>query len=367
MGEEKLHQVALCLIPGLGSVSIRQLITYCGSARKVFSSNARQLSCIPGIGDKTAATILGSPALADAETELARAAAKNIQLIFYGEPSYPGRLKRLKDAPLLLYVKGKMPLNHPRTIGIVGTRRPSSYGREVIEQIIPQLRPFAPVIISGMAYGIDIAAHRCALAQGLPTIGVMGNSLDAIYPPEHKGTARKMLQQGGVISELKLGTKPEAFQFPRRNRIIAALSDALLVIEAREKGGALITADIARSYQRPVFAIPGNIHQDTSQGCNQLIKAGRSRLATGARDMARYLGWSQATQPLPLPTAAAALSASEHEIVALLSDQPSGMLIDDLCWQTQIPINKMGAILLDMEFAGIIRCLPGKKFSLNNK
>lgn len=367
MSEEKLHQVALCLIPGLGSITIRQLITYCGSAREVFSSNLGKLSNIPGIGMKTAKSILESPVLPEAEKEVALAASKNIRLIFYSESRYPQRLKRIKDAPLLLYAMGKMSLNTPHTIGMVGTRQASRYGPDVIEKIMMQLRPYAPTIISGMAYGIDIAAHRCALHMNLPTIGVMGNSVETVYPSQHQDTARKMLQNGGILSELKLGTKPDAFQFPKRNRIIAGLSDALLVVEARKKGGALITAEIARSYHRPVFAIPGAINMETSLGCNYLIKKGRARLITSADDVVKYLGWKPETQSLAPLAPTIILSTMQQEIVTLLGAQPQGVLIDDLCWQTQIPINKMGTILLDMEFAGIIRCLPGKKFSLINK
>ena len=214
-----------------------------------------------------------------------------VSVHFLTNKSFPSRLKTLDDAPIVLYTKGQKAYDNARTVGIVGTRRASEYGKRVVRRLLTQLKPHKPTIISGLAYGIDISAHRESLRLGLPTVGVMANGLDYVYPEVHRQTAAEMLQQGGLVSELKFGTKPEMFYFPSRNRIIAGLSDVLIIIEARKKGGALITLEFMKKYRKPSMAVPGPIDAATSYGCNQLLKDNKAYIITEGDDIVKLLGW----------------------------------------------------------------------------
>ncbi|MDH3708779.1 MAG: DNA-processing protein DprA [Cyclobacteriaceae bacterium] len=366
MGEELLHQVALCLTPGIGVRTIRKLISYCGSASEVFRANVHQLSKIPGMGPKTISAIHQQTGIKEAQQEIDGARKLNIRLIFYNHPQYPQRLSKLDDAPLLLYGKGDFQFSDRPTLGIVGTRNLTSYGLAIIEDFLSAWKAFDPVIISGLAYGVDIAVHRSAIQEGLTTVGVLGNSLDILYPPVHSGTAKRMLKNGGLLSELRLGTKPDSFQFPKRNRIIAGLSDALVIIEARESGGALITADFARKFGRMVYAVPGPVNSLSSKGCLKLIRQGAAEMLCRPQELTDQMKWSAKS-----PRKAVDIS-SEHppqiaEIIEVMQEKPQGMHIDEISWKTQLPINRTGSLLLDMEFEGLVKCLPGKKFSLIHK
>jgi DNA processing protein len=226
-----------------------------------------------------------------------------------------------------------------------------------------QLQGYNPTIISGLAYGIDVTAHTEALKFGLPTIGVLGSGLDCIYPASHHNISQQMLDQGGLLTELPFGTKPEMYHFPNRNRIIAGLSDALVVVEARKKGGAMITVDYATEYGKPCFAVPGAIDAPASFGCNHLIKDQKARILTEGDDIARLLGW----ESVDLTGSFQGSETTESKILEILSKNPQGLHIDKLCWRTQIPINKMGALILNLEIQGLIKAIPGKKFALVRK
>ncbi|MBL7851069.1 MAG: DNA-protecting protein DprA, partial [Cyclobacteriaceae bacterium] len=283
MDPERLSFLALYFIPGIGPVLLRQLIAYCGSAQDVFRQPRQDLLRIPGIGDATADAIRTGRSMRLAEQEAARAERNDVHILLFTDAAYPARLKAVEDAPALLYVKGNTNFNHPRTVGIVGTRKATDYGKGCVEDLVKSLVLHQPQIISGLAYGIDIHAHKEALKNDLATIAVLGSGLDVIYPGAHKDTAHRMVNQGALISENPLGTSPDAHNFPQRNRIIAGMCDALIVVEAGDRGGALITADIANSYNRDVFAIPGNLHQPWSVGCNQLIKTNKANLLTSVK------------------------------------------------------------------------------------
>lgn len=360
MREETLRQVALSLLPGLGPYTIRQLISYCGSATAVFQTSPAKLSAIPGIGKKTVQLIKSLSNLNLAKTQLKTAAAQGASVHFFTSKDYPDRLKPLEDAPVLLFSKGKPAYNRRYTLGVVGTRRPTKYGISVIEKILTNLLPHRPTIVSGLAYGIDITAHLVALKLNLPTVGVLGSSLDRIYPDAHHGIAQKMFVQGGLLTELKFGTKPEPYHFPARNRIIAGLSDALIIVEARKKGGALITAGYSRLYGKKCFAIPGALDAPASVGCNQLIAAGQAHLLTSGKDLVEHLSW-QKSHPKQFSRS---LPPIELQILKILGGHPAGVPIDQLCRKTQIPINKMASYLLNLEIKGFIKAAPGKKFVL---
>lgn len=365
----KLYQLALTMLPGVGDALAKILVSYCGSPEGVFHEKSHLVKKIPGIQDKTTAAIKKRAVLKEAENEIKTYAKHNIRLLFYTEPAYPERLKQIYDAPPLLFYKGHTNLNQSKIISIVGTRTPTAYGFEVIDQLMPELAGHHPLIVSGLAYGIDIYAHRSALKHDLPTIGVMANGLDYIYPAVHRNTAVSMVKNGGLITENRFHTPPDSHRFPARNRIIAGMADATLIIEAREKGGALITADLAFDYDREVFAVPGNIHQEKSRGCNNLIKNQKAHLLDKIEDLDLMMGWQNKTQHVnaqnlknqPLQEE---LAGDEGKVIRLLATQKHGMLIDDISWKSQVPINQLASLLLNLEFKGFVKSLPGRKFKL---
>lgn len=367
MDEQKLYQVALSMIPGVGNLLTKHLISYCGSAKAVFSTPKYKLGKIPGIGPKTAESIThSSHFLQLAERELVQAEKQDALILAYTDKAYPYRLKQIPDAPNVVYYKGKNPPEAFKTVAIVGTRQPSPYGKQLCEQIVQDLLPYQPLIVSGLAYGIDIVAHRTALRCGLNTLGVMASGLDIVYPSAHHHTAREMLQQGGLLSEHPFGSQPEAFKFPARNRIIAGLVDVVIVVEAAEKGGALITADIAHSYDREVFAIPGPLTSTTSAGCNRLIKSQVAHMYVTAKDLADVMNWQEGPEAPPKESYLNGVEFNEEEevIVRLLKEHPQGLQIDELSWRSQLSISQLASVLLNLEFRSLIRSLPGKKFAL---
>ncbi|RRB07903.1 DNA-processing protein DprA [Larkinella rosea] len=367
MHSELFYQSALTSVPGVGDVLIRQLISYCGSASDVFRSSLSKLLKTPGVGEVTARAILNPDVLLEAEKTQRQCEKLGVRQFFYTEKNYPARLKSFYDSPAMLYFQGGADLNAVRTIGIVGTRQATDYGRRITEEIIQALQPYHPLIISGLAYGIDIAAHRASLANSLPTIGVMASGVDIVYPYVHKKTAQEMLLLGGLLTENRPGIKPDARLFPARNRIIAGLSDVIVVVEAAAKGGALITAEYANNYHREVFAVPGHLNQTFSQGCNKLIRDNKAQIYTKPEDLIESLNWDQ---PLGEPTlvdkTARALEFTEEEsqILALFRQQPEWH-VDEISWRTQIHVGKLASLLLNLEFKGVVRTLPGKKIQLN--
>lgn len=363
--QEKLSQVALTLTPGVGDVLIRHLIAYCGSARAVFTTPLGKLQKIKGIGDGLSKVIVQKEAFSQAEELLRQAEKANIRVLFYTETEYPERLKRLYDAPVLLYFKGQGSLDALRTVSLVGTRQATDYGKRISEEIVEALAAYQPLVVSGLAYGIDIAAHRAALKHQLPTVGVMANGLDMVYPSAHQKTAQQMLENGGLLSESPLGTGPDAPRFVARNRIIAGLSDVVIVVESAAKGGGLITAEYANNYHREVMAVPGDLHSKYSEGCNLLIKRNKALIYTHAQDLVEALNWdlSQDTKVTPPPPDYSNFTDEESQVLALLR-QRGEMHVDELSWQTQVPMNKLASLLLNLEFQGMVKTLPGKRYTL---
>ncbi len=369
MQEETIFKVALSLTSGVGNVVTRQLISYCGSASGVFRSPRGKLLKIPGIGPKTADSILGKEALIKAEGECEKASKAGVELLFYTDAAYPARLRQIADAPTLLYAKGRADFNAQKTIAIVGTRQATTYGKEITENIVADLKEYeSVVIISGLAYGIDITAHKAALKRGIPTIGVIASGIDIIYPAAHKNIAAQMAETGAILTEYPFETKPDAPYFPARNRIIAGLADVVIVVEAAKKGGALITAELANDYNREVFAVPGNLGASHSEGCNLLIKDLKANIFTSTRDLEIQMNWEEkklTSQPQTgtLSIEDSGLTGDEKQIIILLRNQIE-MPIDDLCWQSQIPVGKMASLLLSLELKGMVKALPGKRFTI---
>jgi DNA processing protein len=366
MDQERLSFMALHFVPGVGDFLLKQLVSYCGSAEEVFKKSKARLLKIPGVGEMTAASIHEGKAVSRAEKEIRLAEREDTRILFYTDKAFPHRLKNIDDGPSLLYVKGNVNLNPPKTVAIVGTRQATTYGKEQVNKLIEGLVPHGALIISGLAYGIDIHAHKQSLKHGLPTLGVMGSGIDIIYPAAHKETAKKMVNQGGLVTEKNFGVKPDAHNFPARNRIIAGLCDALVVVEAAERGGALITAEIANSYNKDVFAIPGNLGQPYSEGCNKLIKINKANLLMSVRDIEYIMNWNLASEksnnqlPLDLP----AFDADEKSVMNALQGAPMPVLIDDLSYKTGIAQGKLASLLLSLEFKNAVVSLPGKAYRL---
>jgi len=367
MNEDQFYQLALYYCPGVGDIAIKHLIGYFGNAQEVFKSNKSKLKNVPGIGYKIIESITSKNTLAKAEKELKNLEQLNIDLLFFTDRNYPTRLKEIPDAPPLLFFKGNCDLNALKTIAIVGTRRATHYGKDVVQNIINQLRKHQVLIISGLAYGIDICAHRAAVEVNLPTLGVLGSGIDVVYPAVHKKTALEMLDKGGLITEQPSGAQPDAHNFPARNRIIAGLADAIIIVEAAARGGALITAEIANSYNKDVFAIPGSIFSEYSRGCNHLIRNHKANILTAVEDLEYLMNWNPDTQNIIKPDDEFVnLNEREKSVVKILRLNEREMLIDDLSWKSQIPINQLASVLLNLEFQGLIKALPGRKFRLAN-
>jgi DNA processing protein len=370
MNEEKIFQLALSFVPGIGNVHNKQLISYIGSAKMVFQAKPSKLRSVPGVGIKTSSIFgqINVPELIErAEKELLRAEKERISLLHFTDKAYPERLKRIIDAPSVLYYSGTADLNQSKVVSIVGTRQSSEYGREAVEMIISGLVPHQAQIISGLAYGIDIYAHKCALQHNLETIGVMATGINIIYPSAHKNIAVQMISKGGLITECHFDEQPEAHNFPARNRIIAGMSDAVIIVEAAEKGGALITAELANGYNKDVFAVPGDLNRHYSKGCNNLIKSHKAHILTSIKDLEYILNWQPGTvvdSKKDQVFSPEEFSEPELKVIETLSIAGREALIDDLSWKSQIPLNQLACLLLSLEFKGVIKSLPGKKYKL---
>lgn len=363
MSDELVFQIALELIPGIGNRGIKQLISYSGSASEVYNSSQNKLKKIPGVGEKLANTILSNKNLTEAESIINDAQKINAQILHYTDSRFPQRLKHVPDSPNLLFKKGLGELNPKRSIAIVGTRKATEYGKHITEKIIKDLKNLDVTVISGLAYGIDIHAHKACLNQNTPTYAVLAGGIDRIYPSVHKKYAEQMQENGGLVTESLPGTTPERHLFPSRNRIIAGMADATIIVEAAEKGGALITANIADSYDRLVFAIPGEIGKTHSEGTNRLIATQRALIYTKVDDLIYHLNWDKISEKNPerqLPE----LSEEELVIYKALKDSNDPIEIDLIAIKTGIQINQVASHLLSLEFKDLVKSMPGKKFGL---
>jgi DNA processing protein len=360
-----LYQIALTLVPGIGDVLGKKLVNCCGSAEAVFTEKRKLLEKVPRVGGKILEALSDKSILVRAEKELAFIERFRIRALFFLDKEYPFRLKNCIDSPVLIYYRGTADLNVPRTIAIVGTRNATEYGKSICQKIISDLAQDKVMIVSGLAYGIDSCAHRSALENNLETIGVLGHGLGMIYPNQNKKLAEKMTKKGGLITEFRNDATPDRENFPKRNRIIAGISDAILVVEAADKGGALITADIGNSYNRDVFAVPGRINDIYSEGTNRLIRKNMASLVQSAQDIRYLMGWEeQAKKPDGFQKRIfIELTDDEKVLVDYLNvNGPCG--IDDLSNKCRLLMSTTSASLLNLEFEGIVKSLPGKIYSL---
>lgn len=360
----KLLQIALTKIDGVGPRTARQLLAHCGSVEEIFSSAKKHLLAIPGVGSSIADAVLSKSCLLAAEAELLFTEKHRISVVWIGDEDYPYRLKQCEDAPILFFYKGAMDWNERPVVSVVGTRNATAYGRKLCEDLVYGLKDLAPLIVSGLAYGIDVCAHRVALKHGLATIGVLGHGLDRIYPAVHREVASRMLDSGGLLTEFPSGTKPDKPNFPMRNRIIAGMADVVVVVEAAAKGGALITAEIANSYNRDVCTFPGSIEQEYSAGCNYLIKTHRAHLIRNAEDLLYLMNWTKkekksvGKQLSLLPTD---LSKDEQKVYRFLQENDQAT-VDEIAIYCDWPQSKLAMILLEMEMNDHVISLPGKVY-----
>jgi len=355
-----LYQIGITLIPGIGDINGKKLIAHCGGVEALFKEKKSNLLKIPGLRKDMINAIKGAQILQRAEEEIRFIEKKQVQPIFYLDKSYPHRLKHCIDGPILLFYKGNADLNKTKVVAIVGTRNMSIYGQELCEQFVQDLADLDVLIISGLAYGIDTQAHKYALRNKLETIGVFAHGLDRVYPPSNRKLANKMIEQGGLLTEFRSKSNPDRENFPKRNRIVAGMSDAVLVVESAAKGGALITADIANSYNRDVFTFPGRVSDTYSEGCNFLIKTNRAALIQHARDLKYLMGWDDVSKKKHIQKQLfVELDIDEQHIMEVLK-QHQELGIDQLSILAELPISKIAAKTLSLEFKGLLYCLPGK-------
>jgi DNA processing protein len=352
-----LYTVAITQIPGIGVRTARKIIARFGNAEVFFKDTGKSKKAEP----KFAAADL-KQALIWAEREIEQTVKHNISAIDMLDPSFPHRLNACEDSPLVLYYKGALDFNTRRNIAVVGTRKASSYGQRCVESIMQTLKTFDCTLISGLALGIDTAAHKSAEQLGIQNIGVLAHGLDRIYPYENKNLATKMALNGGILSEFPIGTKPEKNNFPMRNRIIAGLADAVVVVEAGTSGGALITANIASSYHRDVFAFPGRISDDRSSGCNRLIRSHKAAILSHADDLAFYMGWDVPTKKTQEHLQFVVLNDDEKRVIQLIKEGKSH--IDQMLQQIILQHYQLSALLLGLEFKNIIKPMPGNVWCL---
>lgn len=361
---ELFYMLALSLIDGLGAKNAKRLLDEYGSAEYIFQYGPGQNHEHPLYSKFSAQTLKESQVFARAEEEMGFISKHQIQVLTMHDPNYPSRLLHCDDGPILLFYKGVNVLNFDRVISIVGSRNATSYGRSVCRSLIRDLKRFHPVVVSGLAYGIDVIAHQEAVTMEIPTVAVLGHGLDMIYPEAHESLAKNMLNKGGLVTEFFSKTKPERFNFPMRNRIIAGLADVTIVVEAAEKGGALITAKFANDYNRDVCAIPGNVNQDYSKGCNYLIQSNSAALITSADDLAKIMQWPiQKNQFSVTENRYLNCNPPEQDLLKVL--QSSGRIsLDELVLLTGQHVSALSLILLQLELKNHIVSLPGNFYEV---
>jgi len=366
---ETHYKVAFSFLNGLGSINARKVIAYTGGIESFFKVKKQELLKIPGIGKSIIQKLDRDSALREAELELKFIEDNGINVAFYLDDKFPQRLLNCPDSPTTLYYKGDIDFNASRILSVIGTRNATEYGKENCEKVIKSLATHAekPIIVSGLAYGIDICAHKAAIKYNLPTVAVVGHGFHLMYPAQHRKYVEDIIHSGGIISEFTSKSVIDPRHFVRRNRIIAGMADATLVMESARKGGSLTTAEIANSYNRDVFAFPGRIGDVYSQGCNHLIKTNQAHLIESVTDIEYILGWeNKEIKKETVQTKMFVELSPEEELIAELLTDEGKLGIDLLSVKSNLPMSRVSSLLLKMEFEGLVRALPGKIYSLNS-
>ncbi len=370
--DDILYTIALTRMTGFNFQTALQLYRELGSGRAVYDHRNDIRDVLPDCSPRLAQALSDwSLPLARAEQELAFIAKHHISTFCLGDDNYPQRLADCPDAPIVLFYLGSADLNQQRVINIVGTRHATAYGQDLVRRFVSDMRQLCPqlLIVSGLAYGIDICAHRHALEQGYETVGVLAHGLDELYPPRHRDTAAQMVHQGGLLTEYMSETKADKLNFVKRNRIVAGMCDATILVESAAKGGGLITCSIAQDYDRTVAAFPGAVGAPYSEGCNRLIGSNGASLITSAEDFVQLMGWqsdarlSQAKvdgiERMLFPN----LSAEEQAVVSAL-DAAGDLQLNQLTVKTNLPIGQVTALLFQLEMKGVVRPLAGGSYHL---
>lgn len=361
--DELFYQIALRQSNYIGDITAKHLYNHFGSAQAVFGAKLSEITQVVGVGEVAANSILSQQSFHIAEREMNFIQKNKVQTFFYKDVAYPKRLQRIEGAPFLLFFQGNADFNLSQVLAVVGTRKPTEIGRRNCEQLLTGIQAYKPLIVSGLAYGVDICAHKKALALGLPTIGVVAHGLDMIYPAIHQPIAAQMLENGGILTEFITQTEPNPQNFPMRNRVIAGMSDAVVVVETARAGGSIITAELANDYQKDVFAIPGRLEDEFSQGCNWLIKTHKASLLETWEDLVYVLRWDKLTEHKAQQVQLfPELSSEETKIVDIL--RGGQVHLDLLVRNSGMSVSKLASILLDLEFKAIVKPLAGKNYIL---
>ncbi|NCI47276.1 DNA-processing protein DprA [Sediminibacterium soli] len=364
METELFYRIALTMIPELGAVCNRCLVERFGDAMSVFTAKKKEIGAVEGIGEQRARSLKEWKGFAQAEAELRFLEKHQIQPLFLTDTAYPKRLLHCYDPPTLLYYRGNADLNQPKVISIIGTRNHTEYGKRITQELIAALKAHSVLVVSGLAFGIDAIAHKTCLQENLPTIGVLAHGLDTLYPLHHKQLAKEMVTQGGLLTEFPQRTRPDKHNFPRRNRIVAGMSDATIVIETAIKGGSMITAELAHTYHRDVFAVPGRIGDQKSGGCLKLVQQNQAILFSDAQHLIETMGWldKKPTRRNPQKQLFPELTKEEQAIADILQQGP--LPIDELCFKTGLSTSAAAAAILTLELQNIVCALPGKMYQL---
>jgi DNA processing protein len=367
MSQDLLYQVALTLIPNIGPVQAKILLQHC-DVEEIFHAKKHFLEKIEGIGPVRAASITGFKDFLRAEEEIMFIEKYKIKPLFLTDKDYPQRLLNCYDSPTLLYYKGEANLNVSQIVAIIGTRTNTDYAKQVTDKLVKELAEHKIIVVSGMAFGVDAIAHKASVKNDTPTIGVLAHGLDQVYPAEHTGLAKDMIKHGGgLLTEFRSKTKPDKHNFPSRNRIVAGMSDATIVIETSVKGGSMITAELANGYNKDVFAVPGRINDAKSAGSNYLIKNNKAALLTDTEQLLQAMGWgekkSQKTKNKIQKQLFIELSPDEKIIVSVLKEKDTAH-IDEINMQSGLSSSAVAAAILNLELQNVMVSLPGKLYRL---
>ncbi|MGF2413393.1 DNA-processing protein DprA [Ferruginibacter sp.] len=365
MNNDLLYQIALPLVPNIGDVHAKALVNIYGDAQSIFKARKKELEAIEGIGTVRAKSIKDFTDFTTCEEEIKFIEKYKINPLFLTNKNYPQRLLNCYDSPVVLYYRGTADLNTSKIISIVGTRNNSEYGKSVCEKLIEDLTEQNVLVVSGLAFGIDTIAHKAALKNSLQTVGVLAHGLDRIYPTQNKNLAKQMTEQGGLLTDFISNTNPDKQNFPKRNRIVAGMCDALIVIESGKKGGSLITAELGNGYNKDVFAVPGKITDSRSEGCNYLIKQNKASLITGAVDVIELMNWApkEKKQQKKQRELFIELTPDEKIVTDILQQQES-IQIDELYFKSGLSSSAVATALLMLEMQNVILSLPGKVYKL---
>lgn len=363
---EQLSVLALTRVRGLKATLILQLIEAAGSASELFANIDSIHDILPGVTLELIAALSDKSVFDYAKKEMEFIAGNNIKLYCITDDDYPARLRECIDAPAAIYTLGNADLNARRIVSIVGTRHATEYGKDICSNFVAELARLQPdtLIVSGLAFGIDVCAHRSAIKAGLPTLGVLAHGLDRIYPATHRNVAKEMLANGGLLTEFMSGTMPFKQNFLQRNRIVAGMADATVVIESPSHGGSLVTASLAQSYARDCFAFPGRVTDKNSAGCNELVSRNRAALIISAQDFVEAMNWHTAlpAKTPVMPDLFPTLSVDEQRILNMLKKYSDGMQINSLIVELDIPINRIMPILFEMEMKNLIKAVAGGRY-----